>query len=58
MRDNLREELLQKSEQELRAIALANGITVQADTTKEQLVEIVILASENDLPEEGKTGVR
>lgn len=58
MRDGLREELLQKSEQELRALALANGITVQFDTTREQLVEIVILASENDLPEEGKVGVR
>ena len=52
-----RAELEQKSDAELQQIAIANGLKVDG-ANREQLIEILLLAANNELPDEGKTGMR
>lgn len=56
MTQELREELNEKSEEDLLKLAEANGLQVEEGCTKDQLVELLILQAEGDLPPEAEQG--
>lgn len=52
MSNELREELSEKTEEELKELIKNNGYTVEDGVTKLQLIEILLLATHNQLPED------